>query len=145
MDLEVGTQIITESIPMFGFPTVDPYDQQSIDAMFDNLRDLPYELKSGQRVLLCTEDFLTMPPGMCGLVELRSTWARLGFICPPTVVDPGFRGRITLELLNASSFAIEIKPGDAIWSMTYLPTSEPLYEGRYQGQTGIQLPRALRR
>lgn len=146
MDLTVDKYIVLEKEPKPGHGhTVDPYKQKSIDLMFDNPLPLPFPLLPGQRALLNTEEIIEVPYGKCGFIEIRSTWARLGLFCPPTVADPEFRGQLTLEVLNMSLYAIQISSGDRIWSMIHLHTDEPAYKGRYQNQSGIQLPKALRR
>ncbi len=143
-DLTVGKQIVLEKETKPGFlHTVNPYNQRSIDTMFNSPINLPYELQPGQRALLCTEEKVDVDGIHCGLIEIRSTWARLGLFSPPTIVDPGFRGQLVLELVNLSIHAILIQAGDRIWSMILIATNEPLYLGRYQDQVGIQLPKAL--
>lgn len=146
MDLTVGKQIVLERETKPGFlHTVNPYNQRSIDLMFNNPRNLPCELQPGQRALLNTKEAVHISPIKCGFIEIRSTWARLGLFSPPTLVDPGFRGELTFELVNLSIHAILIQAGDKIWSMILINTEEPVYTGRYQDQVGIQLPKALRK
>lgn len=146
MDLTVGKQIVLEKEYKPGFlHIVNPYNQRSIDLMFSNPRNLPCELQPGQRGLLCTEETVHISPIKCGFIEIRSTWARLGLFSPPTLADPGFRGQLTFELVNLSIHAVLVSAGDKIWSMVLINTDEPVYQGRYQDQEGIQLPKALRK
>ena len=146
MDLTVGKQIVLEKEPKPGFGhLINPYSQNSIDLMFHTPIFLPFSLQPNQRCLLNTEEEVRIPVGKCGLIELRSTYARLGLFSPPTVADPGFIGQLTFELVNFSMYAILIASGDQIWSMSIVDTNEPAYNGRYQHQSGIQLPKALRR
>ena len=122
---------------------VDPLDQISIDEPYVWF-NLPWTLPSLSRALLCTVGEVDIPPTTIGFIQLRSTWARMGLISPPTVADPGFKGDLTMEVFNASANPIMILPNIAIWSMHLIATShEPLYRGRYQGQQGITLPKAL--
>lgn len=141
MDLQTGTEMAIE----MRYHDVDPRNQEQIDAMFESIT-LPYYLTSGERALLSTVDVVRIPAGVIGLIQLRSTWARLGLLSPPTVADPGFEGTLTLEVYNGSQHNILISPDDAIWSLhlvLLVPESEPDYTGRYQGQTRLQLPKAL--
>jgi len=144
LDLEVGTQIVFEREPKPGheFP-IDPYNQEHMDQMFIEPIYLPVAIPSGRRALLCSAREITIPPGMKGSIEIRSTFARLGLMTPPTVIDPGFEGQITFELKNDSLWPILIYPGMKIWSLSYSVSAEPLYTGRYQRQRDIQIPRAL--
>ena len=127
-----------------GACAVDPYDQTTIDPNYE-LRTLPEELGSLKRALLATRDEVDIPATKLGFIQLRSTWARLGLVSPPTVADPGFFGHLTLEVFNASGSTILVPDGEAIWSMHLVDADEPFYRGRYQGQQGITLPRALSR
>ena len=143
-DLIVGNKIVLEKEPKPGHGhIVNPYNQRSIDLMFEIPRNLPWNLEPGTRALLNTQEPVHIPAIKCGFVELRSTWARLGLFSPPTIADPGFRGQLTMEVVNLSQYAIQINPGDRIWSIVLINTEEPMYRGRYQDQEGIQLPKAL--
>jgi len=122
---------------------VDPYDQDSITNSFIHAR-LPEECVSYARWLMSTEESIDVPASAVGLIQVRSTWARLGLLSPPTIADPGFVGNITLEIFNASPHSILIRDGDALFSIHYLSSQDPLYRGRYQGQSGLQLPKALK-
>ena len=146
MDLTVDKQIVLEKEPKPGHGhLINPYNQKSIDLVFHEPIFLPFSLQPNQRALLNTEELVEIPYGKCGFIEIRSTWARLGLFSPPTVADPEFKGQLTLEVVNMSYYAILLGPGDVIWSMIYLHTGEPPYRGRYQNQSGIQLPKAFRR
>lgn len=122
---------------------IDPYDQNTINRAFVKLQ-LPGIIPSHTQILLSTAQQIKVDPGMVGFIGLRSTWARLGFISPQTVADPGFEGHLTLEVFNASSNPIIIRPGDVIFHIIYVPgVNLAQYYGIYQGQTGITLPKAL--
>ena len=123
---------------------VDPYDQASIDEVYVRV-PLPAELAPHARALLATREEVDIPATKLGFIQLRSTWARLGLISPPTVADPGFHGQLTMEVFNGSRSPILIPAAERIWSMHLVAVDEPLYRGRYQGQRGITLPKALER
>lgn len=99
-----------------------------------------YLLMPGQFVLATTEQYFKIPNDLTAFVEGRSSIGRLGlFIQNAGWVDPGFEGQITLELFNASRYAIEIKAGIRVGQLVFSPTDSPVanaYRGKYQGQTG---------
>lgn len=100
----------------------------------------PYE-----HVLLHTREYVEMPPDLVGLVNLKSSFARLGLYIPPTVVDAGFKGEIVIEVIG-SSFPVRVKPGVPFIHLVFLRTDSPVLRdysvrGRYQGQRGIRLPK----
>ena len=70
-------------------------------------------------------------------VELRSTWARQGLLIPPTVVDAGFIGQLTLEVVAMRDIPTPYGQRFAhlIFAQLLRPTSP--YCGKYQGQSGI--------
>ena len=100
----------------------------------------PYE-----HVLLHTREWVEMPPDLVGLVNLKSSFARLGLYIPPTVVDAGFKGEIVIEVIG-SSFPVKVKPGVPFIHLIFLRTDSPVIRdysmgGHYQGQRGVRLPR----
>lgn len=87
---------------------------------------------------------MALPEGMAGIICLRSTWARIGLIAPPTIADPGFLGTLTMEVYNANQSPVLIREGDSIWHMLIVTALfEELYVGRYQGQNSLTLPKAI--
>ena len=122
---------------------IDPHNFDSDGSMFTRI-ELPCLLRPGQCILVTTVEAVSIPMFFSGLIGMRSTWARLGLITPPTVADPGFEGTLTLELYNASPNAVMIQPGDSIWHILLVSTPfEPSYTGRYQQQKGLTLPKQL--
>ena len=123
---------------------VDPQDQKTIDPMFSAPVRLPTYIPPESRVLMSTIDVVDIPKGHIGIIGLRSTWARLGFMSPMTIADAGFKGTLTMELYNTSPQRILVRPGDKVWTMHLVPcVGEDIYEGRYQGQLELTRPKAL--
>lgn len=89
-------------------------------------------------VLATTQEYLELPPKVSCFVEGRSSIGRMGlFIENAGWVDPGFKGRITLELFNANSLPIKLQAGRRIGQFVFClmdRESEKPYEGKYQGQ-----------
>lgn len=88
-----------------------------------------------------TRERLTLPDDLMAFVELRSTWARKGFFLPPTIVDAGFSGDLTLEILCMGTTDLPI--GHRFAHLIFARTSGPCipYRGVYQNQSGITLAR----
>ena len=100
-------------------------------------------LKPNTRYLLHTLEYLSLPPELMGFVELRSTFARLGIVMPPTIVDGGFEGQLTIEILN-TSFPIKLKTRTRFLHIVFAKLTTPVvrpYRGKYQGQKGVTLPK----
>ncbi|MEB3860046.1 MAG: dCTP deaminase [Desulfurococcales archaeon] len=96
-----------------------------------------------EHVLLHTIEYLRLPPYLAGLVNLRSTWARLGIYIPSTIVDAGFEGQLTIEVVG-SSFPVKLYPGDRFLHLVLVKLGTPAmnpYRGEYMGQKGVRLPK----
>lgn len=89
-------------------------------------------------VLATTKEFIELPVDLSGFVEGRSSVGRMGlFIQNASVVGPGFKGRLTLELYNANILPIRLKPGRRICQLILFQmdqSAQKPYKGKYQGQ-----------
>ncbi|MGC8994137.1 MAG: dCTP deaminase, partial [Pyrobaculum sp.] len=96
-------------------------------------------------VLLTTEEYVKMPDDVVGLANLRSTLARYGLTVPPTVVDAGFEGNITIEVVNNSPNTIVLRRGMRFLHLVLVKAEgRAQYAGLYQGQRGVTPPKGLR-
>jgi dCTP deaminase len=90
-------------------------------------------------LLATTAEYVKMPADLTAFVEGRSSIGRMGlFIQNAGWVDPGFEGRITLELYNANSLPIELRAGRRICQLVFCKmdqVAETPYRGKYQGQS----------
>jgi dCTP deaminase len=93
-------------------------------------------------VLASTVESVNLPAHIGARVEGKSSLGRQGLFIHVTAgwIDPGFRGQITLELFNASSDRILLRPGQKICQMAFFfldrPAENP-YTGKYQDQLGV--------
>ena len=99
-----------------------------------------YVLLPKQFVLATTNEYIKLPNNMTSFVEGRSSIGRLGlFIQNAGWVDPGFEGQITLELFNATEWAMNIKAGMRVGQLVFAKMDRDAvnpYKGKYQCQTG---------
>ncbi|MGC8478619.1 MAG: dCTP deaminase [Candidatus Micrarchaeia archaeon] len=99
-----------------------------------------------EQVLLSTIEYTSIPKDVAGFVELRSTWARHGLSMPPTIIDAGFNGTITLEVINNSPYKLLLKPGQRFAHVVFIKTDNAAsngYKGHYSNQHGIKLPKVI--
>ena len=89
-------------------------------------------------LLATTMEYIKLPNDMVSFVEGRSSIGRMGlFIQNAGWVDPGFEGKITLELYNANSLPIQLEAGRRICQLVFGKMDAPAlspYRGKYQGQ-----------
>ena len=90
-------------------------------------------------LLATTMEYVRLPNDLTAFVEGRSSIGRLGlFIQNAGWVDPGFEGRITLELYNANSLPIVLQAGRRVCQLVFCKMDQATlnpYRGKYQGQT----------
>lgn len=90
-------------------------------------------------LLAATVERFSMPPDLLGLVHDKSTWARRGLSVFNTVIEPGWSGYLTLELVNHGQNTIHLKRGMGIAQVVFHlldhPTEEPYpKDAKYQNQ-----------
>ena len=107
------------------------------------------ELEPGEFCLAHTEEFISVPANLSAIVAGKSTWARKGLTIHQTAgwIDPGYFGKITLELKNVGSSILELKVGEPIAQLVLMENSNiPLneYNGRYQGAEHVEGAKVLR-
>lgn len=76
-----------------------------------------------------------MPDDLVGIVHDKSTWARKGLAVFNTVIEPKWKGFLTLELVFHGSEDLIIPAGAGIAQVIFHRTSVPRsYTGKYQNQ-----------
>ena len=100
----------------------------------------PYRLDPGVTIHGITAEHVTLPDDLCGFLEGRSRFARLGLMIHVTsaLVQPGVSNRQVLEMSNVSSRALEIVAGVRICQLVLMRTEgRAVYRGRFQDQREI--------
>ncbi len=126
-----------EPLDMFK-PLVEGLDRQTIVAD-------EFILHPNQFVLATTTERVTLPDSLAARIEGKSSLGRLGLFVHITAgfIDPGFSGRITLELLNVSGRPLRLVAGMKIAQLSFQelsspaqrPYGHPALGSKYQGQT----------
>jgi dCTP deaminase len=98
-------------------------------------------LQPGDFVLGATLESVGIPLDLVGQLDGRSGLGRQGLAVHITAsrVDPGFKGQLTLELVNLNSEPISLTPGMAICSLMLEQLTNPTgngYKGSYANQSG---------
>jgi dCTP deaminase len=77
-------------------------------------------LHPNQLVLGATLEFLQVPTDLMAYVIGRSSWGRLGLIVATAImVQPGFRGSLTLELANLGDTPVYLYPGTRVAQLVF--------------------------
>jgi dCTP deaminase len=102
--------------------------------------DAPYRLEPGVTIHGITAEHVSLPDDLCGFLEGRSRFARLGLMIHVTsaYVQPGVSNRQVLEMSNVSSRALEIVAGVRICQLVLMRTEgRATYAGRFKDQREI--------
>ncbi|HXV37517.1 MAG TPA: dCTP deaminase [Myxococcota bacterium] len=104
-----------------------------------SLRD-PYVLDPGSTVHGITRERIVLPTDLCGFLEGRSRFARLGLMIHVTsaFVQPGVANRQVLEMSNVADRPLRIHPGVRLCQLVLMRTEgEARYAGRYSQQDAL--------
>lgn len=87
-------------------------DRQQKHERFDIPFGKSFLLHPGSLALVPTLEWVRIPDDLQGVVTARSSWAREGLnIATATIINPKYRGIITLELANFGAIPIRLSPG----------------------------------
>jgi dCTP deaminase len=102
--------------------------------------DRPYLLKPGETIHGITRERIRLPDNICGWLEGRSRFARLGLMIHVTsgFVAPGINNRQVLEMANVAGRPLAIHAGTRICQLV-LQRAEghALYQGRFAQQARL--------
>jgi dCTP deaminase len=96
--------------------------------------------------LLSTKENIKMPSDLMGFCGLRSTFARLGFVSPLTIIDAGFEGTLTIGVFYGGNIPIRVPVGCRFLHVVFAKLTDKAdtpYQGHYNKQKGVSLPKAL--
>lgn len=95
-----------------------------------------------------TVEYFRIPRNVLTICLGKSTYARCGIIVNVTPLEPEWEGHVTLEFSNTTPLPAKIYANEGVAQMLFLESDEECetsYKdrgGKYQGQTGVTLPRA---
>lgn len=103
-------------------------------------------LKPGEMIIGQTFEKFTIPKKYAGKIITRSSFTRLGIetSCTNDFINPGYRGRVPLEIINNSKNTIILYPLTPICQIMLIPlSSEPIgsygdkkFSSKYQNEDG---------
>jgi dCTP deaminase len=102
--------------------------------------DEPFPLASGQTILGITRERIKLASNLCGWLEGRSRFARIGLMIHVTAgfVSPGVDNRQVLEISNVSDRTLNIHAGTRLCQIVLQRTDgNAVYEGRYSKQLKV--------
>jgi len=96
-----------------------------------------FVVQPGATVHGITRERISLPPNLCGFLEGRSRFARLGLMIHVTsaFVQPGVSNRQVLEISNVAGHPLEIHAGVRLCQIVLLRAEgQAVYQGRFADQ-----------
>ena len=97
--------------------------------------------------LASTVEYFRIPRNVLTVCVGKSTYARCGIIVNVTPFEPEWEGHVTLEFSNTTPLPAKIYANEGIAQVLFFEADEVCQtsykdrEGKYQGQTGVTLPK----
>jgi len=94
-----------------------------------------------------TVEYFRIPRSVLTICLGKSTYARCGIIVNVTPLEPEWEGHVTLEFSNTTNLPAKIYANEGVAQMLFFESDEPCETsyadrgGKYQGQTGVTLPK----
>lgn len=149
VDLRLGREFL--EFQRTNIPCIHPGSEHEVDQYVDETvveEGEEFILHPGDFVLGTTKERVEIPADLIAHVEGRSSLGRLAIVVHSTagLCDPGFRGRITLELSNLGNAPVALTPEMRISQLTFTELTTPAERpygsergSKYQDQVGPQV------
>lgn len=135
VDLHLGNQFRTFQKLHQIYHVTDDSDFQQITQLEEV--DDQFVLMPGETVLGVTVEKIKLAPSLCGRLEGRSRFARLGLMVHITAgfMQPGINNHQVLEISNVSSIPLALHPGTRMCQFIFETcVGEATYSGRFANQ-----------
>ena len=134
-DVDIQTRISEGSL------ILDPFEADCLNGGGYDLRvGSDTRILPSRSTLVATLERVELGEDMVGTLHVRSSLARAGVIASLALVDPGFRGQLTIMLYNSASADFIMSRGERFVQLVIhllsMKTRRP-YQGRYQDSKGI--------
>lgn len=112
------------------YPYIDPKDSrfsQDVTTEIEVGEKESFILQPGDFVLATTIESFELPDDFLARLEGRSSLGRLGIVVHSTasIFEPGWRGKVVMELGNLGRLPVALYPGMRICALTFEPLSSP--------------------
>ena len=141
-DKEIITAIKTGELK------IDPRGFRVNPAGVDLRIDRDLNLEPKKQSLVASIETVELSENLVGFLHLRSSLAREGLFASLALVDPGFRGQLTVSLYNAGDSAVHLGKGERFIQLSIVRLGKPAvkkYSGRYQNSSGVVASRRRKR
>jgi dCTP deaminase len=94
-----------------------------------------------------TVEYFRIPRNVLTICLGKSTYARCGIIVNVTPLEPEWEGHVTLEFSNTTPLPAKVYANEGVAQVIFIESDEICEtsykdrDGKYQGQTGVTLPK----
>lgn len=145
VDLRIGSEF--KGFRIIRKPCIDPMDQTDLETYMESFyidKGEPFIIHPGEFALATTYETVKLPHDLVARVEGRSSMGRLGITMHVTAgyIDPGFCGKITLEISNIGKMPVALYTGQRVCQIVFetmtspsqRPYGHPDRDSKYMGQ-----------
>ena len=144
LDLRLGTEFRVFEYSAIPYIDIKRGIPNELTRLIKVKKNETFTLQPGELVLGSTEEWVEIPDDMAARLEGRSSLGRIGIIVHATasLVAPGWRGNIVLELSNIARLPVALYPGMRVCALSFEQISSvaeiPYYKNneKYMGQKG---------
>jgi dCTP deaminase len=141
LTMTVLSDVEVEGCIKDGSLVITPFERSCLNGAGYDLRvSEDTVILPGQNKLVATLERVELDDSLVGTLHIRSTLARAGVIASLALVDPGYRGQLTILLFNSGQRSFGMVRNDRFLQITIhrlgVKTRRP-YSGRYQDSQGI--------
>ena len=124
---------------------IDPKNMSECTKLVELEDGKPFVVHPGEFVLGITEEVVGIDNTICARIDGKSSIGRIGIVVHSTAghVNPGWEGKLTLEISNIGRIPVLLYPGMRICQLVFeklTSEAENSYDkkGKYAGQSGPQ-------
>ena len=136
-DRDIRVSLDYKEIEISPMPSDDAFQPSSIDLRLGEgflsidgtkLGDKQITVQPNAFLLASTLESVSLPSSIVAKLEGKSSIGRKGIFVHVTAgyIDPGWRGRLTLEIYNASSEPYKLTSGEKICQIRFMRLSSPV-------------------
>jgi dCTP deaminase len=106
---------------------IDPKKPEDITEAITVDEDKPFIIHPREFILGTVNEYVKFPNDLAGAVDGRSSLGRLGVVVhvTSTFIDPGWEGKLVLEITNIGKMPVALYPGMRICKLVFMKLSSP--------------------
>jgi dCTP deaminase len=145
VDLRIGNEF--KGFRIIRKPCIDPLDKSDLESYMESFhleQGEAFIIHPGEFALATTYEAVKLPDDLVARVEGRSSMGRVGITMhvPAGYIDPGFEGKITLEISNIGKMPVALYTGQRVCQIVFetmttpslRPYGHPERDSKYMGQ-----------